>query len=232
MIRIDDDTINMLDAAPTVLTHIALGGVRMAELELAESVMVMGLGVLGISAVELCRMSGAYPIIAVDPNPKRREKALSFGADIALDPKAKDFTERVLGVTCGEGVNVVIEVSGADIALDQALECTARMARVVLLGCTRENNRPTDYYHLVHYKGVKILGAHTFVRPEHDSRRGYWTYRDDCKSVLALISGERISPGRIIEEIYLPEQAPEVFKRLAEDPNFPIGVAFDWRNVK
>jgi threonine dehydrogenase-like Zn-dependent dehydrogenase len=60
-------------------------------LELGESAIVMGLGVLGIIAVELLHAAGAYPIIAVDPVEKKRDQALSLGADYALDPFAPDF---------------------------------------------------------------------------------------------------------------------------------------------
>lgn len=232
VIPLDEKTVDLVQAAPTVLVHIALGGVRMARFEVGESALIMGLGILGMYSVQLCRMNGVCPVIAADPNPERRKIALSHGADYAFDPMDKDFPQQVLAVTGGKGVNGVIEVSGAAIALPQALECVAPMGRVILLGCTRENDIPTDYYHMVHFRGVQILGAHTFVRPERDSRPGYWTYRDECQTVLSLISHGRMRPADLIPEIRLPEEAREVFERLAQRREFLLSVMFDWRDCE
>ncbi|MEU2878486.1 alcohol dehydrogenase catalytic domain-containing protein, partial [Streptomyces sp. NPDC007070] len=52
----------------------------------AEAVGVWGAGGLGVHAVQLLRTVGACPIVAVDPNPVARERALAAGADLALDP--------------------------------------------------------------------------------------------------------------------------------------------------
>ena len=93
--RVDNDAIPSLNAAFVIIAAMGLGGVRKLELELGESAMVMGLGLLGIFAVQFCRLSGAYPLIAADPNPERRALALRLGADYAFDPSAPDFTEQV-----------------------------------------------------------------------------------------------------------------------------------------
>ncbi|MBO5270346.1 MAG: zinc-binding dehydrogenase, partial [Clostridia bacterium] len=97
-----------IDDATGALAHIAtfpLAAVRKCAPELGESAMVMGLGVLGMIAVEFLRISGAAPIIAVDPVPEKREKALKLGADYALDPFMEGFAARVKELT-GGGVNV------------------------------------------------------------------------------------------------------------------------------
>lgn len=203
VIPLDERAVDLMQAAPTVLVHIALGGVRMARFEVGESALIMGLGILGMYSVQLCRMNGVCPVIAADPNPERRAMALSHGADYAFDPTDEDFPRQVLAVTGGRGVNGVIEVSGTAIALPQALECVAPMGRVILLGCTRENDIPTDYYHMVHFRGVQILGAHTFVRPKRDSWPGYWTYRDECQAVLSLISHGRMLMCGKVTRVYL-----------------------------
>ena len=98
-----------------------LGGVRKLEIELGESAMVMGLGLLGIFAIQFCRLNGAYPVIAADLNPARRELALQLGADYAFDPSAPDFVEQVKAVTGGKGVRATVEVTGVSVAMKQAL---------------------------------------------------------------------------------------------------------------
>ena len=61
--------------------------------------MVMGLGILGLIAVQLAKAAGAVPVIAVDPVKERREKALTFGADYALDPMEDGFVDKVKELT-------------------------------------------------------------------------------------------------------------------------------------
>lgn len=231
VVRIEDDRLELRDLAPAVIAQIAMGGARMARVELGESAMVMGLGILGMYAVQWLKLMGACPLIAVDPVAKRREKALELGADFALDPTEPDFPDRVVKLTRG-GVHVGIEVSGAAIALEQMLECTARMARVVLLGCTRVNDRCIDFYHKVHARGISLLGAHTCVRPQCDSRPGYWTYRDELEAVLRMVSLKRIDLSRNIGEIHSALEAPTIYARLAENKDFPTGLILDWRDVQ
>lgn len=231
IVRIEDDAIDLLAVAPTVIAQISMSGVRMARMELGESALVMGLGVLGMYAVQWCKMAGACPILVADPDAKRRERALALGADHALNPFDADFAKRVHALTQG-GVHVGIEVSGAAVALEQMLDCTARMARVILLGCTRVNDRCIDFYHKVHFRGVTLLGAHTVVRPQVDSRAGYWTWRDEIRAILRMVSLGRINLADNIDEVRPATEAAAVFARLAENRDFPIGMVLDWRDIQ
>jgi hypothetical protein len=188
--------ISSWDAAFVIIAAMGLGGVRKLELELGESAMVMGLGLLGIFAVQFCRLSGAYPVIAADPNPERRALALRLGADYAFDPMASDFVEQVKAVTKGKGVQATVEVTGVAAAMKQALECASWMGRISLLGCTRVSDCAIDYYQQVHRPGIKLIGAHNFVRPKMESYPHHWTHQDDCKAILDATS-ELLIPGAI-----------------------------------
>lgn len=174
--RVEDDNITSLDAAFVIIASMGLGGVRKLELELGESAMVMGIGLLGIFAVQFLRLSGANPVIAVDLDQSRRELALRLSADYALDPSAEDFVERVMALTKGMGVRATVEVTGASVAMKQALECSSYMGRISLLGCTRVSDCSVDYYKQVHRPGIKLIGAHNFVRPKVESYPHHWTH--------------------------------------------------------
>lgn len=230
--RVNDDKISSLDAAFVVIASMGLGGVRKLEIEIGESAMVMGLGLLGMFAIQFCRLNGAYPVIAADLNPERRKLALELGADFAFDPSDPDFAEKVKGVTRGKGVCATVEVTGASVAMRQALECASYMGRISLLGCTRVSDCSVDYYQQVHRPGVKLIGAHNFVRPKMESYPHHWTHQDDCKAILDLISSGRIKVAPIISRVVNPEDAEEIYTQLCDDPKFPIGTVFDWRNVE
>lgn len=230
--KVANDTISSLDAAFVVIATMGLGGVRKLEIELGESAMVMGLGLLGIFAVQFCRLSGAYPVIAADLNPTRRELALKLGADYAFDPSAPDFADQVKAVTNGKGVCATVEVTGVSAAMKQALECASWMGRIALLGCTRISDCSIDYYQQVHRPGVKLIGAHNFVRPKYESYPHHWTHQDDCKAILDLIAAGRIQVAPIVSRVVSPEDAPAIYDQLCDDPHFPMGTVFDWRDIQ
>lgn len=212
------------------LCHIAtfpMAAIRKTGLEIGESMMVMGLGVLGLMAVQLARVAGACPVIAVDPVKERREKALELGADYALDPTEADFVKTVKSIT-GGGVNTVIEVTGLGIGMDQSLDCMARFGRIALLGCTRNKEFHIDYYRKVHGPGITIIGAHTDARPRRDSSSGWFTEADDMKSLVKLIDLGRLDFDRMIDATYKPEDCGEIYKNLIYDRNFPPVAQFDW----
>ena len=229
--KIESENISSLDAAFVIIASMGLGGGRKLEIELGESAMVMGLGLLGIFSVQFCRLSGAYPVIAADLNSERRALALELGADYAFDPSAPDFVEQVKSVTRGNGVRATVEVTGVSAAMNQALECASSMGRISLLGCTRVSNCSVDYYQQVHRPGVKLIGAHNFVRPKFESYPHHWTHQDDCKAILDLIAAGRISVAPIVSRVVSPEDATEIYNQLCDDPNFPMGTVFDWRNI-
>ena len=218
------------EAAMAFISTFPLAAVRKTKVEIGESAMVMGLGVLGIFAVQLLRAAGAYPIIAVDPVKERRELALKMGADYALDPTENSFAEKVIGITNG-GVNVCIEVTGLGIGLIQALDCMKLMGRVALLGCTRSSKFEIDYYGKVHGRGITLIGAHTLARPKLESAPNLWTDEDDVAATLSLVKGGRLNIKDMICEIHSPSEAGTVYTRLANEKNFPIGVLFDWDTV-
>lgn len=224
------DGVSTQEAAMCLISTFPLAAIRKTKLEIGESAMVMGLGILGIFAVQELRAAGAYPIIAVDPVKERRDFALKMGADIAFDPTEEGFADKVNKLTNG-GVNVCIEVTGLGIGLVQALDCMKWMGRVALLGCTRSSKFEIDYYGKVHGRGITLIGAHTMARPKTESSASLWTDADDMRAVLDLIVGKRLNFKDMICEMHSPEEAQAVYTRLANERNFPIGVLFDWRKV-
>ncbi len=231
VVKIEDDNISFEEAALCNIATFPLAAVRKTHLEMGESAMVMGLGVLGLFAVVFARAAGAVPVIAVDPIAERREKALQYGADYAFDPFEPDFVEKVKSVTKG-GVNAAIEVTGVGAGLNQCLDCMARFGRIALLGCTRDQNFTVDYYKKVHGPGIQIIGAHTNARPMKESYPGYFTTRDDISTILKLCGGGRINVKEMLEEIYAPQDCHEVYTRLINDRNFPAVAQFDWRKLQ
>jgi D-arabinose 1-dehydrogenase-like Zn-dependent alcohol dehydrogenase len=105
-----------------------------AALRPGEAIGLWGVGGLGVHAVQIARMVGAAPVIAVDPLPEARERALSVGADVALDPTSEDVPARIRELTGGRGLDVAVDLVGSNAVLAQGAACLARYGRVVMVG--------------------------------------------------------------------------------------------------
>ncbi|MBC2595858.1 zinc-binding alcohol dehydrogenase [Ruficoccus amylovorans] len=232
VLKLEDDSLPSEHAVFGVIGSFSLNGLRKTRLEIGESAVVVGLGILGLLAVSLCRIAGASPVIATDLSPKRRKTALAMEAHQAFDPTASDYIEQVKAAT-GGGAQAVIEVTGQSIALKQALSFVEPLGRIALLGCTRVSDTAIDFYQQVHRPGVEIIGAHGRARPQLESRPHAWTWQDDIRALWRLMADGRLDMDKVLTEVYSPDEAPAVYKQLAEQPqDFPVGAVFDWRRLK
>src|SRR3954447_6731729 len=102
--RVPDD-VSLRDAAFTTIGAIAMQGVRRAEAQLGERVVVVGLGLIGLITVQLLRAAGVR-VLGIEPSDKRRALAESFGAEDVLAPEGA--TARVKEWTSGVGADAVV----------------------------------------------------------------------------------------------------------------------------
>ncbi len=218
------------EAALFYIATFPLAAIRKCHAELGESAVVMGMGILGLLSLPLLKQAGVAPVIAVDPMPEKRQKALACGADYALDPFDPEFAQTVKSLTNG-GANIGIEVTGIGAGLNGILDCMARFGRVALLGCTRNSDFSVDYYRKVHGPGITLIGAHTLARPQEESSHDWWTTEDDMMALRRLSEFGRISLSDLVDEVHSPNEAPAVFHRLATEKAFPV-VQFDWGKLE
>ncbi|WFB36862.1 zinc-binding alcohol dehydrogenase [Kiritimatiellota bacterium B12222] len=230
--KIEDDAIDLLDASFAYIAIFPLLGVRKLKVELGESVMVAGMGLLGAFAVQIAKLSGALPVLVSDFDPERRELALQLGATAAFSPDEENFVEKVKQATDGKGPDAIVEVSGSAAAMQQALEVINWEGRISLLGCTRVSDVPIDYYKYVHKRGITLVGSHNQTRPDTNSKPGAWSEHDDFRTFMKLVAAGALKVRPLISEIVSPASAPEVYSRLAENKNPPLGIVFDWRKLR
>ncbi len=229
--KIPYDDISFEQAAFIHIATFPMAAIRKCKLEMGESAMVMGLGILGQFAIRMLRAAGATPIIAVDPVAKRREDAIRGGADYAFDPFEEGFADKVKAVT-GGGVAVAIEVTGQGAGLDETLDCMARFGRVALLGCTRNKEFHIDYYRKVHSPGITLIGAHTMARPKEESHHGWFTEKDDINAIMKMMHFGRLTLDDLTSETNSPANCFEVYTRLINDREFPLISQFDWSRLE
>ena len=113
-------------------TSVAVRALRKVPNTIGSSLLVIGAGTIGLLVVQVARESGMSDIIVTDPNPQRRNLALSLGADFAPEPD--EIHECLLEATAGLGPDVVIECSGVPGLVKQGIQLTRRGGVTVLVG--------------------------------------------------------------------------------------------------
>jgi L-iditol 2-dehydrogenase len=131
-----------------------------------KSVVVQGLGPIGILACAAAKTAGAYPIIGIDAVPLRMEISKKFGVDELIDlgkvMQAEDRVEHVQKLTGGRGADVVLEMAGIPAAFAESLQLVRPGGKVVEFGhFTDVGTVPINPQHIVN-KDVDILGVFAY----------------------------------------------------------------------
>jgi len=179
-----------------------------AGLRPAESIGLWGIGGLGVHAVQIARMVGAAPIIALDPNEAARSRALEFGADYALDPTAKGVEQEVWRLTDGLGLAVAVDLVGANRVLAQGNACLGRYGRLVMIGLSME---------------PIALGPGVAFGVKSHSMLGHLGYqKEHLDQLVKLVAAGRLDVSRSISEVMPLEQVARGVERLAKKEGNPI----------
>ncbi|MFD5984486.1 zinc-binding dehydrogenase [Streptomyces cyaneofuscatus] len=174
----------------------------------AQAVGVWGAGGLGAHAVQLLRAVGAYPVIAVDPAPAARDRALHFGADLALDSGDPLLREQVLGATGGAGLEAAFDFAGAPAVREQALSVLAPKGRLVLVGLS---DQPLTVAHSTRFSFLqhRILGH-------------YGSEEHHVAQLVRLAEGGRLDFSRSITGVLPLEEAATAVRRMETKEGDPV----------
>lgn len=213
-------------AAFSTLASVGMQGVRKARIELGESVLVIGQGLVGNLALQLARLQGGYPVAAADLDAGRLEIARRVGADHVV--READVAAAARELTRSDGARVVIEATGHPEVIVTALQAAGRCGRVVLLGSTRGETERVNFYRDVHIRGVTILGAHGPVRPVRDASPGFWPLDADVRLCLRLLAAGRIQVEPLISERIPFLDAPHAYRLVLDQRRDVMGIILDW----
>ena len=129
----------------------------LAEDVSGKTVVVLGSGPVGLLAIGVARASGASAILATDLSDYRLDLARKMGATHTFNPRRDRVVEAIMDLTHGDGVDVVIEMSGNPDALAQGFKVLAPGGRLSLLGLSHGPVR-IDLNNEVILKGARIYG--------------------------------------------------------------------------
>jgi L-gulonate 5-dehydrogenase len=193
---------NLTDFEAAFAEPVAIGvqGCRRGMVTADDTVLVLGAGPIGLAIVEVARAHGAK-VYATDLSAER----LSIAAELGAIPIAggAGLLERVLEITNGEGMPVVMEATGAVSAMEQTVDLVAAGGRIVILGLVKKGQGVTFPGLDFTRKEVTILGSRASV---------------DCfPEALSLLSSGKIHYPKIASSFALSD-APVIFAKLADNP--------------
>ena len=184
--------------------------VHTGRVGIGESVGVWGVGGIGTHIVQLARLVGAAPIIAVDINPVARDRALDLGADHAVDPADPDLKDILGAATVGRGLDVAFDAVGLKATFEQALDCVTAGGRLVAVGMSDQcpTVGPTSMFGLTRRQVLGHLG-----------------YRNaDIETLARLVSLGRLELSRSISRVIPLEDIAEGIAMLERGEGNPIRI--------
>ena len=152
------------------------------------SVAITGVGSIGLMAIPVARAAGASFVFAIDVNPAKLELAKSLGADATFSATQSDLVDEIKRRTRGDGVNVLLEMSGSGAAIDLGLQLVRNGGRAALLGIPADNVNLNLAERII-FKGLTVLGI--------NGRRMFETWYQ----TEALVRSGRVDPRAIITHV-------------------------------
>ncbi|MBD3392457.1 MAG: zinc-binding dehydrogenase [Chitinivibrionales bacterium] len=218
------------------IAQIAMVAERTSETHVGDYVAVLGLGLVGNFAAQLFSIAGCE-VIGVDLSSKRRDIATECGVAHVVDGSG-DVKEAISDITNGKMCRTVVEATGVPAVACQASEYSAFLGEVILLGSPRGERTEdvTPMLNRIHLwpKGcVTYKGAHEWRMPIDNDPNGHihYSFQNNVETIFRLMQNGKLAVEPIITHIASPDQAPEVYKGLRENPDEYMGVVFDWRKL-
>ena len=131
-----------------------------AQVKIGQSVVVYGVGGVGLNIVQAAQMVSAYPIVGIDVLDTKLEMAKRFGATHALNAtKESDLNAAIRSILGMAGADVVIDTTGKTQVIEQAYDLTHPDGKTILVGVPTKGNNISIYTLPLHFKKV-LKGSH------------------------------------------------------------------------
>jgi predicted dehydrogenase/threonine dehydrogenase-like Zn-dependent dehydrogenase len=226
--------VDLADASTVTLGAIALQGLRRCQPTLGESIVVVGLGLLGQITVQLLRANGCR-VIGVDLSPARVEIASRAGLDVGLNPGEGDWVAQVQRITDAMGADAVIVTASSSSAqvIADALHCCRRKGRVVVVGDVNLQIERADLY----AKELDVLISTSYGPGRYDplyeeGGQDYplayvrWTENRNMLAYLAMLADGRVRLELLRAGVFEIERAAEAYAALKADSRMIAVLAY------
>ncbi len=209
------------------LTGVALQAIHDAHIKLGDYVVVFGMGVIGLLAVQLAKLNGASWVAAVDPLMSRRELSLTFAADAAYDPGKEDVAYAIKTNTPYHGADIAIELSGNYRALNDAIRVVRMGGTVVSGGFYRGGGTPLMLGAEWHHNRVTLLSSMGVWDCPHRDHPTWNRERIHQAAIKLLATGQLKTDGLVTHRIPF-EKAADAYQLIESQPEDAIKVVLTY----
>src|ERR1017187_336411 len=220
-----------VDVASTVtLGAIAMQGVRRTQPTLGETIVVVGLGVLGQISAQLLHANGCR-VIGVDTDQRRVALAVENGLHVGVDPASEDYIERTYKLTDGFGADAVVitAATASDRVVSDAMHACRRKGRVVLVGDVGLHLNRADFYSKeLDFFISTSYGPGRYDPVYEEGGQDYplayvrWTENRNMEAYLRMLAERKIRLDALIGKPYDVECAAEAYAALQREEDRPI----------
>jgi len=209
-------------AAFTPVAAIGLQGLRLAQPTLGETVVVFGLGLIGLLTVQIARAHGCR-VIGIDRDADRLALAERYGAT-AVNGATGEIVAQVLALTGGVGADIVLLTlaSDSDEPILRAAEMARKRGRLVLVGVTGlALSRDSFYKKELSFQVSCSYGPGRYDPVYEDQAQDYplpfvrWTEQRNFEAVLALMAEGRLDPSALLSHRFDFAEAPRAYDLLS-----------------
>ncbi|GJL65034.1 MAG: oxidoreductase [Nitrospirales bacterium] len=232
------DELSMREASTVTLGAIAMQGVRRAEASLGETIVVIGLGVLGQMAVQMLTASGVT-VIGIDLDPSRIELAKANGMDYGINPAEESVEEVVSNLTGAVGADCafITAASSSDEIVSQAASVCRKKGKVVLVGDVGLKLRRSDFYAKeLDFKISCSYGPGRYDPYYEEEGQDYplayvrWTENRNMELYLELIKKGKLNIQSLLAKDYDIEDAGDAYDSLKNPDEKPLLVTLKYSN--
>ena len=223
------------EAAFTVVASIGLQGIRLAEPTLGESVVVTGVGLIGLLTVQLLKAQGCR-VLAIDFDQNKLELAKEFGAEICNPGLGEDPVAAGMEFSRGNGVDAVIITASTDSndPVTQAARMSRKRGRIVLVGVTGlELNRSDFYEKELSFQVSCSYGPGRYDSEYEDKGIDYplpfvrWTEQRNFQAILDMMSTGALNVSKLITHRVIFEEAEKAYDVLTSDRS-ALGIILEY----
>ncbi|HCC68646.1 MAG TPA: sorbitol dehydrogenase [Nitrospiraceae bacterium] len=187
-------------------TACVVKSLKRAQVKKGDTMLIIGLGVMGQMHVLLAREFGVGKIIGADMVQFRLSNALKFGADHVIDVSKENLIEKVKDFTDGLMADVVIVCPNSVEAMKQGIETVSRGGTVVLFTPAKPGEMLTIDPNEIYFKDINLITS-------------YSCGPDDTRDALELISKGVINTQNLITHRFPLKETPDAFRLTAEAKN-------------
>lgn len=223
------------EAAFTVISAIALQGIRLAQPTLGEAVVVTGLGLIGQIAVQLLRAHGCR-VLGIDFDQTKLAMAKRFGAEVVDLSASEDPVARAQAFSRGRGVDAVIVTASTKSSepMHQAALMCRKRGRIVLVGVTGLELSRADFFEKELTFQVSCSYGPGRYDPNYEEKgQDYpvglvrWTEQRNFEAVLDMMADGRLDVKPLISHRFGVDEAEKAYKIVGGvEPSLGILLAY------